>query len=346
MTSGSANESQAATEARLAKQHGQSAPVHHGYTTWDYRLAVEGEGPLAHEWSDKPHRLVFDLAGLVERLTGELANRDATIDAREMEIRHLQDDLADARNSLDDEMLAAAWDEGYETGCDATARSMNGETDEHWPNPYRAAIPARVDGVDPLPDAPVCGPNMYGDPDVCGCGDQECHGLELRMLRCHPCTRGTEMSEPIIVRGKLGWRNNEVPDNPTQLQIYGPEGRMWNRKGHGMEAALQDAGAGYEGNQLIVIVLDRFDDAAAAEAKIRDALRPAREEPAPAPSCNGPCTSQCGISRCAPETAPVPAPDCANCGHEKERHGKAGFLKYGDPSCCTAYVPAAREDQQ
>ena len=28
----------------------------------DYKDAVNGTGPLAHEWADKPHRLVYDLA--------------------------------------------------------------------------------------------------------------------------------------------------------------------------------------------------------------------------------------------------------------------------------------------
>lgn len=33
-----------------------------------YREAPSGQGPLAHEWSDKPHRLVYDLCREVERL--------------------------------------------------------------------------------------------------------------------------------------------------------------------------------------------------------------------------------------------------------------------------------------
>jgi hypothetical protein len=39
------------------------------YTTEDYRNAPSGIGPLAATWKDKPHRLVYDLAGEVERLT-------------------------------------------------------------------------------------------------------------------------------------------------------------------------------------------------------------------------------------------------------------------------------------
>jgi hypothetical protein len=36
--------------------------------TNDYRSAVNGEGPLAATWADKPHRLVYDLCGEIERL--------------------------------------------------------------------------------------------------------------------------------------------------------------------------------------------------------------------------------------------------------------------------------------
>lgn len=41
-----------------------SAPL----ATGDYRNALSGQGPLAYEWSDKPHRLVYDLCNEVEAL--------------------------------------------------------------------------------------------------------------------------------------------------------------------------------------------------------------------------------------------------------------------------------------
>lgn len=44
--------------------------------TGAYRQAPSGIGPLAHEWSDKPHRLVYDLASEVERLQGILDGTD------------------------------------------------------------------------------------------------------------------------------------------------------------------------------------------------------------------------------------------------------------------------------
>ena len=48
-----------------------------GATTDDYRNATGGEGEdefmsLGYEWSDKPHRLVYDLCGEVDYLKSEL----------------------------------------------------------------------------------------------------------------------------------------------------------------------------------------------------------------------------------------------------------------------------------
>ena len=34
--------------------------------TFEARLAIGGEGPRAYDWSDKPHRLVFDLCREIE----------------------------------------------------------------------------------------------------------------------------------------------------------------------------------------------------------------------------------------------------------------------------------------
>lgn len=40
-----------------------------GLTLGDYRDAVNGIGPLAFQWADKPHRLVYDLINEVKRLS-------------------------------------------------------------------------------------------------------------------------------------------------------------------------------------------------------------------------------------------------------------------------------------
>lgn len=36
--------------------------------TLEYRKAIQGEGPHAYDWRDKPHRLIFDLCREIERL--------------------------------------------------------------------------------------------------------------------------------------------------------------------------------------------------------------------------------------------------------------------------------------
>lgn len=46
-----------------------------GYTTKDYRDAMSGEGPLAYQWKDKPHRLIYDLCYEVEHLRKQLEKR-------------------------------------------------------------------------------------------------------------------------------------------------------------------------------------------------------------------------------------------------------------------------------
>ena len=39
--------------------------------TLEARLAIGGEGPRAYDWSDKPHRLVFDLCREIEKNAAE-----------------------------------------------------------------------------------------------------------------------------------------------------------------------------------------------------------------------------------------------------------------------------------
>ena len=35
--------------------------------TFEARLAICGEGPRAYDWSDKPHRIVYDLCREIEK---------------------------------------------------------------------------------------------------------------------------------------------------------------------------------------------------------------------------------------------------------------------------------------
>ena len=57
--------------------------------TYWYRMALSGEGPHAYDWSDKPHRLVFDLCRLLEAQTSELL-------AARQEIAGLREGLANS----------------------------------------------------------------------------------------------------------------------------------------------------------------------------------------------------------------------------------------------------------
>ena len=41
----------------------------------DYRNALSGIGPLAYEWKDKPHRLVYDLISEINNLTNFYSTR-------------------------------------------------------------------------------------------------------------------------------------------------------------------------------------------------------------------------------------------------------------------------------
>jgi len=44
--------------------------------TYQLRLAVNGEGPRAYEWSDKPHRLLYDACDALEHAAA-IARGDA-----------------------------------------------------------------------------------------------------------------------------------------------------------------------------------------------------------------------------------------------------------------------------
>jgi hypothetical protein len=48
--------------------------------TWHWRLAPSGDGYFAHEWADKPHRLLYDACAEVERLNAGYLERGAEIE--------------------------------------------------------------------------------------------------------------------------------------------------------------------------------------------------------------------------------------------------------------------------
>lgn len=42
------------------------------YTADDYRNAPSGNGPLAGQWADKPHRIAYDMANVLDKLVARL----------------------------------------------------------------------------------------------------------------------------------------------------------------------------------------------------------------------------------------------------------------------------------
>ena len=72
--------------------------------TYECRMAVSGEGPRAFDWSDKPHRLVYDLSREVERLTETnaalMAERTSLIETKREQIERLTAELTSALAKL------------------------------------------------------------------------------------------------------------------------------------------------------------------------------------------------------------------------------------------------------
>lgn len=67
--------------------------------TYDCRLAISGQGPLAYTWEDKPHRLVYNLCREIERVAAaatpaEIAAKDARIAELEAQLTALQRDAS------------------------------------------------------------------------------------------------------------------------------------------------------------------------------------------------------------------------------------------------------------
>lgn len=77
-------------------------------TTDDYRDALSGEGgfgSLGYEWSDKPHRLVYDLCGEIDLLRTRIAEIEAALrEARSM--------LSCCGLDEPDDEMQASWDRG------------------------------------------------------------------------------------------------------------------------------------------------------------------------------------------------------------------------------------------
>lgn len=218
----------------------------------------------------------------------------------------------------------SAWYSGQRAGA-----NHEWSTDD----PYRAATPARVDGVDPLPDAPVCGPNMYGDSDVCGCGDQECHGLDCKCWSCKENATSKNARLAQALADEKEWRADDIASLDDDVEATRGENRQLNEKWAASRAEVERlTGELAEARAELGLLRHASPSTLYGAGFVHgiSAATPAREEPA---------------SDCA---------DCANCGHK--RHG--WLPQHGLPmQCvdvgtntvrcrCTTYVPAAREDQQ
>ncbi len=95
-----------------------------GTTTEDYRDAMGGSGELAYEWSDKPHRLVYDLCNALDEAKLLLRNRITDIADLADHNYPTADEPDGAHGWLSGLTKAEAYHEGV---CDALmqARGMN-----------------------------------------------------------------------------------------------------------------------------------------------------------------------------------------------------------------------------
>ena len=71
--------------------------------TYEARLAISGEGPRAYDWSDKPHRIVFDLCREIEKNADRVEQLE-----RELSISRMAQAVMDNTvETLTDELRAA-----------------------------------------------------------------------------------------------------------------------------------------------------------------------------------------------------------------------------------------------
>lgn len=75
--------------------------------TYECRLAISGEGERSYDWSDKPHRLVYDLCRQIEALTATASAEPVITDELRGQIayqltKRLVIDMPTARACVDD----------------------------------------------------------------------------------------------------------------------------------------------------------------------------------------------------------------------------------------------------
>jgi hypothetical protein len=78
--------------------------------TYDLRLAVAGEGPRAFEWTDKPHRLLYDACREIEALADRLEAREGWVMVPREPTEAMQQALTDlGRATVPDEHERDQW---------------------------------------------------------------------------------------------------------------------------------------------------------------------------------------------------------------------------------------------
>ena len=79
--------------------------------TFEARLVIGGEGPRAYDWSDKPHRIVYDLCREIEKNAAERDRlRGALLDHNDL----LRSAIAIAeREGVRGEIASTNWDAYY-----------------------------------------------------------------------------------------------------------------------------------------------------------------------------------------------------------------------------------------
>lgn len=98
-----------ASQEQLAKlQKDCGIPSLPTQLTYWLRLGVSGIGPRAYDWSDKPHRLLYDACGEVERQSTLIAHQERRIEALREKLDQAADNLEAGMRLYDCPGLSAA----------------------------------------------------------------------------------------------------------------------------------------------------------------------------------------------------------------------------------------------
>ena len=95
--------------------------------TYQFRMAVSGQGPLAYQWSDKPHRLLYDACSIIESQAAmrQPTQSDALLEGDTQTILY----LLGVRHGREDERakIAAERQAGYAAGVEAAAKALEAD---------------------------------------------------------------------------------------------------------------------------------------------------------------------------------------------------------------------------